>query len=170
MEPRQKKERIFQSLSKLLTEESRTKPLIIVIESAMWIDRTSEEFLDYFSDFLSGDRVLLILLYRPGYSHSWGDRTGFTRINIDQLPAADAPQLIRSLLDALPSPELENLLTIASGGNPLFIEELANSLFEKGCITKTDQGYILNVASADLPIPATIRCRASRICILFHVF
>ncbi|HAR96572.1 MAG TPA: hypothetical protein DCR97_11520 [Deltaproteobacteria bacterium] len=156
MEPRQKKERIFASLSKLLTEESRARPLVVAIESAMWIDRTSEEFLSYFAQSLSGARILLILLYRPGYSRTWGEKTSFTRIEMDQLPATDAPQLITSLLDAPPSRELQDLLTVASGGNPLFIEELINSLFEKGCIAKTAEGYALNIPSTDLPIPATI--------------
>lgn len=157
MEPRQKKNRIFQSLGRIFTQESRTKPLIIAIESAMWIDRTSEEFLGYLAGLLPDARILLILLYRPGYSHSWGDRTSFTRLSVDQLPAHDAPQLISSLLDAPPSPELQSLLMTTSGGNPLFIEELTNSLFEKGYVAKTDDGgYSLNILSADLPIPATV--------------
>jgi class 3 adenylate cyclase/tetratricopeptide (TPR) repeat protein len=156
MEPRQKKDRIFQSLSRIFIKESQTKPLVISIESIMWIDRTSEEFLGYLTDLLPESRILLILLHRPGYSHSWGEKTSFTLLNIDQLPARDAPQLINSLLDAPPSRELQTLLMTTSGGNPLFIEELTNSLLEKGYVNKTNDGYVLTILSADLPIPATI--------------
>lgn len=155
MAPRQKKNRIFQSLGRIFIGQSRTKPLVIAIESAMWIDRTSEEFLGYLADLLPDARILLILLYRPGYSHSWGDRVSF-RLNIDHLPARDAPQLIDSLLNAPASPELQSLLMTASGGNPLFIEELTNSLFEKGYVNRTYEGCSLNIFSADLPIPATV--------------
>lgn len=156
MEPRQKKDRIFQALGRILTAESRMKPIVIAVESVMWIDRTSEEFLGYLTGLLPESRILLIILFRPGYSHAWGDGTCFTRLNIDQLPDDDAPQLINSLLEAPPSRELQSLLMTTSGGNPLFIEELASSLFEKGYVIKTGEGYALNTLSSDLPIPATI--------------
>jgi class 3 adenylate cyclase/tetratricopeptide (TPR) repeat protein len=155
-EPRQKKERIFRSITEIFERESRSKPLIIAVESAMWIDRTSEEFFNYLAEVLSQNPILLIFLYRPGYSHSQVAGTSHTRLNIDQLPAADAPQLITALLDAPPSRELESLLMATSGGNPLFMEELINNLSEKGYISKTKDQYALSIDSADLPIPATI--------------
>lgn len=156
MEPQQKKERIFQSLNRIFIKESQTKPLVIAVESVMWMDRTSEEYLSCLTDLLPYSRILLILLYRPGYSHSWGDKTSFTRLAIDQLPAHDSPRLINSLLQAPPSPELQRILMTTSGGNPLFIEELTNSLIEKQYINKTDTGYALNILPSHLPIPATV--------------
>lgn len=156
LEPRQKRDTIFHALSQILINESRITPLVMAIESAMWIDRTSEEFLSHLVDLLPESRILLILLYRPGYRCPWGDKTSLTRFHIQQLPPDDAPELINALLDSPSSQELQSLLMTTSGGNPLFIEELTNSLFEKGFIKKTEKGYSLNILSFDLPIPATI--------------
>jgi predicted ATPase len=46
-EPQQKKEKIFEAVKDLMVRESQNKPLILVIEDLHWIDKTSEQFLDY---------------------------------------------------------------------------------------------------------------------------
>lgn len=46
---------------------------------------TTEEFLDYLIRWMAGIKVLLVLLYRPEYTHSWGSRSCFNRIGVDQL-------------------------------------------------------------------------------------
>jgi hypothetical protein len=47
LEPRKKRERTFEAIRDLLVYESQKRPVIIVVEDLHWIDRTSEEFLDY---------------------------------------------------------------------------------------------------------------------------
>ena len=72
LEPKQKRERIFEALRDLFIRESQKKPLVLAIEDLHWIDKTSEEFLDYFIGWLANATILLVLLYRPEYTHSGG--------------------------------------------------------------------------------------------------
>ena len=53
LEPKEKKERIFEALRDLFIRESQERPLILVIEDLHWIDKTSEEFLDYLIGWLT---------------------------------------------------------------------------------------------------------------------
>ena len=72
LEPKAKRDRIFEAIRDLLIRESQNRPLVVAIEDLHWIDKTSEEFLDYLVGSLSHTRCLMILLYRPEYTHQWG--------------------------------------------------------------------------------------------------
>jgi class 3 adenylate cyclase len=129
LEPRQKRERIFEAIRDLLVYESQKKPVIIVVEDLHWIDRTSEEFLDYLIGCLTGARILLLLLYRPEYTHSWGSKSFYNRIGLEQLTAKSSAELIRSILQVgEAAPELEELILDRAAGNPLFMEEFYEML------------------------------------------
>jgi class 3 adenylate cyclase len=69
-------------LSLTIEDESRHKPLVLAVEDLHWIDKTSEEFLDYLIGWLANARILLILLYRPEYTHLWGSKSYYTKIGL----------------------------------------------------------------------------------------
>jgi class 3 adenylate cyclase len=46
LEPKQRREKVFESLRDLFIRESQERPLILTIEDFHWIDKTSEDFLD----------------------------------------------------------------------------------------------------------------------------
>ena len=62
---------------------SQEKPLVLAVEDLHWIDKTSEEFLDYLIGWLANTPILLILLYRPEYTHQWGSKSYYTKIGLD---------------------------------------------------------------------------------------
>ena len=85
LEPKEKREKTFEAIRDLLIRESQEKPLVLAVEDLHWIDKTSEEFLDYLIGWLANTRILLILLYRPEYTHHWGSKSYYTKIGLDQL-------------------------------------------------------------------------------------
>ena len=52
-EPQQKKEKIFEAVRDVLIRESQNNPLIVVLEDLHWIDKTSEQVLDYLIGWLA---------------------------------------------------------------------------------------------------------------------
>jgi len=70
LQPQQKKERTFEAIRDLLVQESENKPIVLAVEDLHWIDKTSEEFLNYLIDRLANTHILLILLYRPEYAQN----------------------------------------------------------------------------------------------------
>jgi predicted ATPase len=83
--PKERREKTFEAVRDLLVRESQDKPVILVVEDHHWIDKTSEEFVDYLIGWLANARILLILLYRPEYTHPWGSKSYYTQIGLDQL-------------------------------------------------------------------------------------
>jgi class 3 adenylate cyclase/tetratricopeptide (TPR) repeat protein len=158
LEPRLKRVRVFETIRDLLIRESQNKPLIIAIEDLHWIDKTSEEFLDYMIGSLAGARILLILLYRPEYTHQWGSKSYYSQIGVDQLSAETSAQLVQSILEeGEVVPELRELILNRAAGNPLFMEEFTHTLIENGSILKKDHQYILGIKASDIQVPDTIQ-------------
>jgi class 3 adenylate cyclase/tetratricopeptide (TPR) repeat protein len=158
LEPKQRRERVFEALRDLFIRESQERPLVLVIEDLHWIDKTSEEFLDYLIGRLANVKVMLILLYRPEYTHNWGNKSYFNRIGLDQLTLKSSAELVGAILEGgETAPELSNLILNRAAGNPLFMEELTHSLLENGSIQRTGDQYVLSQKPSDLQVPDTIQ-------------
>ena len=158
LEPKQRRERVFEALRDLFIRESQERPLVLVIEDLHWIDKTSEEFLDYFIGWLANVKVLLILLHRPEYTPQWGSKSYFSRVGVDQLTLKSSADLVKAILEGgETAPELSNLILNRAAGNPLFMEELTHSLLENGSIQKTGDQYVLSKKATDLQVPDTIQ-------------
>jgi class 3 adenylate cyclase/tetratricopeptide (TPR) repeat protein len=156
--PQQKKERTFEGIRNLLIRLSQERHLILVIEDMHWIDKTSEEFLDYLIGWLAGSHILLILLYRPEYTHPWGSKSYYSQIGLTQLTTQSSAELIRAILnDCEIEPALETLILDRSAGTPLFIEELTHSLLENGSIQRERDQCFLSIAPNDIQVPDTIQ-------------
>ena len=158
LEPQQKRERTFEALRNLLIRVSKEKLLVIVVEDLHWIDRTSEEFLDYLIGWLANAPIMLILLYRPEYDHPWGSKSYYTKIGLTQLGNASSTQLLEVLLaDGEVAPEVMELILQRAAGNPLFIEEFTHSLLENGSVEKENNKYVLARDALDIQVPDTIQ-------------
>jgi predicted ATPase len=158
LEPGQKRERIFEAIRDLLIRESQSKPLVLVVEDVHWIDKTSEALLDYLIGWLANVKILLILLYRPEYTHPWGSKSYYNRIALDQLTPGSSTELVRAILEGGEVvPELRELILNRAGGNPLFVEECTHTLLENGSIERRDNQYVLSRKASDITIPETIQ-------------
>ena len=158
LQPKQKREKIFEAIRDLFIRKSQNKRLVLVFEDLHWIDKTSEEFLDYFIGWLANTPILLTLLYRPEYTHHWGSKSYYSNLRVDQLSIPTSAELVQSILrEGEVVPELSNLILAKAAGNPLFMEELTHSLLENGSIQKKDHQYFLSKRPSDIQVPDTIQ-------------
>jgi len=158
LKPTKKREKTFEALRDLFVRASQEKPLILVVDDLHWIDKTSEEFLDYLIGWLANVRILLILLYRTEYTHQWGSKSYYTKIGLTQLGVDSSGKLVKAILEESEIvPELERLILNRTAGNPLFIEELTYSLLENGTIQKKNRVYVLARKTSDVQVPDTIQ-------------
>ena len=158
LEPGARKLRTFEAIRDLLVCESETKPLVIAIEDLHWIDSTSEEFISYLIDWLAGTHILLIVLYRPEYTHSWGSKSYYSKVGVDQLSPTSSAHLVQNILEGgAVVPKLGELILTRAGGNPLFVEELTHSLVENGFIQKKNHQYVLTKEESEIDVPDSIQ-------------
>ena len=58
----------------MLLRESRNQPLIVVFEDLHWVDNATQTLLDLMVETIARERILILLNYRPEYSHKWDGR------------------------------------------------------------------------------------------------
>jgi class 3 adenylate cyclase/tetratricopeptide (TPR) repeat protein len=158
VEPQEKRMRTFEAIRNLLVRESQNRPLVLAVEDLHWIDKSSEEFLDYLIGWLANTQILLILIYRPEYTHQWGSKSYYSKIGLDQLSTKTSAELVQSILEgAEVLPELREFILNRAAGNPLFMEELTHTLLENGAIEKKDDQYVLSKTVEEIQVPDTIQ-------------
>ena len=135
LEPHERRQRTLDAVKRVLLRESRAQPVLLVFEDLHWIDSETQALLNSLVESLPGARILLLVNYRPEYTHSWGSRTHYSQLRVDPLPAESAEALLTGLLGGHPSLEaLRRLLLERTEGNPFFLEESARSLVESGAL------------------------------------
>jgi tetratricopeptide (TPR) repeat protein len=165
LDPRQRRQRTLDALKRLFLREAQVQPLLLVFEDLHWIDTETQSLLDALVESLPGVRVLLLVNYRPEYSHSWGSKTYYIQLRLDTLPTESTSELLDSLLghdDSLQP--LRILLAQTSSGNPLFLEESVRTLVETKALIGERGAYRLGQSVDTIRVPATVQAiLASRI-------
>ncbi len=158
LEPKQKREKTFEAIRDILIRGSQSRPIVWAIEDLHWIDRTTEEFLDYMIGWLPNTRILLILLYRPEYTHQWGSKSYYSKVGVGQLSSNTSAELVQAILEGeAVVPELRELILSRAAGNPLFMEELTHSLLENGSVQKKEDQYVLVRNASEIQVPETVQ-------------
>ena len=156
LDPLMRRQRLLESLRRLVLRESQVQPLVLMFEDLHWIDAETQALLDYLMESLPTARLLVLVNYRPEYRHAWGSKTYYRQLRIDPLSLASAGQLLGALLGGDPSMvALRPVLIARTEGNPFFLEESVRSLVETGVLAG-DRGAFRLVKLIDtLQIPAT---------------
>jgi class 3 adenylate cyclase/tetratricopeptide (TPR) repeat protein len=158
LDPRQRRRSTLDAVKQLLLCDARNQPLLLIFEDVHWIDGETQALLDSLIESLPAARLLLLVNYRPEYSHAWGSKTYYRQLRIDPLSAASAGELLDALLgsDAGLDP-LRRLLIERTEANPLFLEEGVRSLVETGALEGERGAYRLTRSIERLAIPATVQ-------------
>jgi predicted ATPase/class 3 adenylate cyclase len=127
----QKKRRLMEAVRAFVLRGAEFRPLLLLAEDLQWIDPNSAEFFRGLVDSLAGHPILLLTTYRSGYAPPWQDRSFHQRLVLEALTRAETARMVETLSGrgegALPQRVVER-----AEGNPLFIEELARYVRERG--------------------------------------
>ena len=157
MDPMERRVGIIDGLRTIFIEESRERPLVVVVEDLHWIDEPSESALKALVDVVATVPVLLILTYRPDYNHVFGERTFFSRLSLGNLHPEEGAELATGMLQVSDLPEdLHQFITRKGEGNPFYIEEVIFSLLESGVLKKTNGTFTLQRPVDQIRVPDTI--------------
>jgi DNA-binding CsgD family transcriptional regulator len=111
----------------LLTEAGRERPQLLLLDDLHWSDEISLQALMFALRRLSHDSVGALIALRdtdlPLVAGS-----GFTTVRPSPLDATSVAELIAQTVGHRPSPAAADRLALATGGNPLAIVELAQTL------------------------------------------
>ena len=99
LDPLQRRRQTLDTLKRLLLRESQVPPVLLVFEDLHWIDSETQALLDTLVGSVPTARLLLLISYRPEYTHPWGSKTYYQQLRLDVLPAATAEELLDTSLD-----------------------------------------------------------------------
>jgi class 3 adenylate cyclase/tetratricopeptide (TPR) repeat protein len=158
LEPQQRRRLTLESLKRMFIRESLNGPVLLLLEDLHWIDSETQAFLDHLVESLPMTRLLLLVNHRPGYSHSWSDKSYYTQIRVDPLPEKGSEELLQFLLgDNEDLDPLKRLLIKRTDGNPFFIEESVRSLVETGFLLGDRGQYRPGLKIDSIRIPSTVQ-------------
>jgi predicted ATPase len=125
MDGQLKKRRTLEAIKRILLRESLNQPLMVIFEDLHWIDEATQEFLNLLAEAIGTAKLLLLVNYRPEYSHKWNSKTYYTQLRLDPLGKESADEMLTALLgdgkDLLP---LRRLIIERTEGNPFFMDYL----------------------------------------------
>jgi len=156
LDPPERRQLTLDAVKRLLLRESQVQPLLLVFEDLHWVDGEMQALLDSLVDSLGSARLLLLVNYRPEYAHRWGNKTAYSQLRLDTLPAESTGELLADLLG--PDPELVPLTQmLVKRGNPFFLEETVRTLVETGALAGERGAYRLTRPVEALQVPATVQ-------------
>ena len=143
-------EESFAAWRRFLEALAEERPLVLVFEDLHWADAALLEFVDQLVERVSGVPLLVLgtarpelLQRRPGWG---GGKPNALSISLSPLSDEETARLVQALLDQpLIDAQTQEALLARAGGNPLYAEQYARVLVERGDLSElpeTVQGII----------------------------
>jgi predicted ATPase len=137
MDPQTRRRGTLDAIKRILLRESLNQPLMVIFEDLHWIDEATQAFLNLLADSIGTARILMLVNYRPEYSHQWNSKTYYTQLRLDPLGKESADEMLSALLgDGADLAPLKRLIIERTEGNPFFMEETVLVLFDDGALMR----------------------------------
>jgi class 3 adenylate cyclase/tetratricopeptide (TPR) repeat protein len=146
---------------------ARSGPWLAVFEDLHWCDHASLELVKSTSRLVEDAPIVCLISFRPDRNAvSWAFREWVetelgqrsTLLELEPLTQDQSDELIAELLPVGEMPdEVRERILAKTEGNPLFVQEVARSLIDRGVVERTDGGWRLAGDASELAIPDTIQ-------------
>jgi class 3 adenylate cyclase/DNA-binding SARP family transcriptional activator len=151
----------FAAWRRFLEALAARQPLVLLIEDLHWADAALLEFLGGLVEWVAEVPLLVVVAARPELyerAPGWGGgQRNATTIALAPLSDGETSALVTELLpDAVLPRETERLLLERAGGNPLYAEEFARMLGDRGLLVR-HHGYLELATGAEIPVPESLR-------------
>ena len=157
MDPQIRRQRTLDAIKRIVLRESLKQPVVVIFEDLHWIDAQTQALLDLLADGLARASVLLLVNYRPEYRHEWTNKSYYSQLRLDPLGGADGAAMLAALLgESVEVNPLKGLIAVRTGGNPFFIEEIVQALFDEGALVRNGAVKVTRSLS-QLRLPPTVQ-------------
>jgi class 3 adenylate cyclase/tetratricopeptide (TPR) repeat protein len=152
---------LFAAWRRVIEAMAASGPLILVVEDLHWADAALLQFLEYLIDSSAGIALLVIATARPELLDrhpGWNEeKPNASLVALSPLTDTDTTALIAALLGlpVLPT-EVQALLLERAGGNPLYAEEFARLLTDRGLLVRHGRTVRLSPGQ-QIPFPETVQ-------------
>jgi class 3 adenylate cyclase len=164
-------EETFWAVRRLLEQVASRQPVVVTVDDLHWAEPTLIELIERIREELRDLPLLWVCQTRPELLDArptWGGGSlNSTIFGLEPFSEQQTAASLTALLGGQVGPEVGATVTEWAGGNPLFVEEVADHLIERGLLEQTPAGWRLtgDLASADVPptVAALLAARLDRL-------
>jgi len=144
-EPEERLRLVRRLCRRMLLSLAADAPTAVVVEDLQWIDAASRDFLAHMVPWIGGVSLMLVCTFRPGGAPPWSNQVHERSIALGRLSPEQSEVVARNALAERCTPAAMAGIVSGSGGNPLFIYELARAPTESlsGSVPATVQDVIM---------------------------
>ncbi len=156
------KEEVFWGFRKLVEHIAHDRPLVLVLDDIHWAEPTLLEAVVHIAARVANAPVLLLCMARSELEEDRGgwadDAPAQLTLRVEPLSSEEAGSIVRQLLGEkqIPTASLQRIFQ-ASGGNPLFLEQILGLWEDEGMLVQRAGGWELTLGTDELPIPPSIQ-------------
>ncbi|MFT4560442.1 MAG: class 3 adenylate cyclase [Gammaproteobacteria bacterium] len=158
-EPDARQRQLFDMVHKIVRAQSeRGVAAVVMVDDLHWVDNWSNEFIGQMVEAVENSHTLVLLNFRPEYSASWSAKSYYQQLPLVPLGADAVRDLVAGLLGEHESVQaLTEKIMQWTAGNPLFAEEVINTLIETQQLVGRRGSYRLTRDVTALDVPATVQ-------------
>jgi tetratricopeptide (TPR) repeat protein len=154
-EPHSRTDEIYSAVRRLLETLAATQPVVVVLDDIQWAEPAFLDLVEYLAGWSRDAPILVCCLARPDLADvrpGWGGTT----IQLAPLPREHVRTLLENLAGPL-DPEAADAVGRATGGNPLFLEEMLRMLVEDGVLVEREGRLEPLAAVESMRVPETVQ-------------
>ena len=160
---------LFDLLHKLVRARSeRGMASVTFIDDLHWVDSWSDAFVAQLVEAAENSHALVLVNFRPEYQAAWNGRAHYQQLPLIPLGPEALQEMVETLLgDDASVTRLTEKIMHWTGGNPLYTEEVINTLIETGQLEGKRGAYRLSrdvdLLEVPLNVQAIIAARIDRL-------
>jgi len=157
LSPQQQRQRTFAALNDQSILLAQSRPVLIVLEDAHWVDPSTLELVDLAAERLAASPVMLLITARPGFQHNFGEHRDVNRIALNRLGRSQIEAVVNRVAGGKALPEaLMREIAAKTDGVPLFAEEITKTMLESGLLLETDDAFVVDRSRERVAVPASL--------------
>ena len=158
MDAQVRRRRTLDAIKRILLRESLNQPLMVIFEDLHWIDEETQALLNLLADSIATARILLLVNYRPEYSHHWNSKTYYTQLRLDPLGKESADEMLSALLgDSAQLADAQAHHHREHRGQPFLYGGNGAGVARRGRVGPRRLAVRLTKALGELKIPPTVQ-------------
>lgn len=160
LHPHAARERLHETTVEFLEELASERPVVVLVEDLHWAEDELLELVDRLLLEVEGPLFVLgtsrpeILDQRPAWG---GGRRNVSLIGLEPLTGQQTAQLVGELLAARLPIDVCEALVERAGGNPFFVEELVETLIDRGLLERSNGSWTAHELPEGFEIPDSVQ-------------
>jgi class 3 adenylate cyclase/tetratricopeptide (TPR) repeat protein len=158
LEPLLRRRAITDAVRHTIGKVVGSRPTVLLLEDLHWIDGQSETAIEALMSLASSHPLLVLLTWRTEDTPGWLARLDVRRVWLRSLDVSAANALLDDLFGTAPGLDgLKAHILRHTGQVPLFIEEVARQLINRGVLNTDISGFATKAPWDALEIPPTVQ-------------